>query len=77
MDKSNDSSVAGSEEIAHNGPPNEQSFQDHEVHVSLTYEKLDPTAVIEKVKSDKAGAVLLFAGMFSPIKGDIRIVHII
>lgn len=62
MNTSNDSLVVSVRETARNGPPKEQWMTDHGVHVCLTYEKLDPTAMIGKVKSNKAGAVLLFAG---------------
>jgi hypothetical protein len=42
----------------------EHSVTDSGVCVSLTYEKLNPAAMIEKVKSVKSGAVLVFAGMW-------------
>lgn len=63
MDTSENSLVVGANETARNEPPKEQSTTEDGVHVSLTYEKLDPTTIIGKVKSAKAGAVLLFAGM--------------
>ena len=34
-----------------------------EIYVSLTYEPLDSTVAMTRVKSAKAGAVVLFAGM--------------
>lgn len=55
-----------SEEVAGPTPKKfegEQSRQDEEnVHVSLTYDPLDATKQMARVKSAKAGAVVLFAG---------------
>ena len=40
----------------------EQSLSEDSIHVSLTYDPLDSTAAMARVKSPKAGAVVLFAG---------------
>lgn len=40
----------------------EQSLSSDNVYVSLTYDPLDATAAMGRVKSPKAGAVVLFAG---------------
>ncbi|KAK5124331.1 hypothetical protein LTR08_005952 [Meristemomyces frigidus] len=39
-----------------------QSLTEPAIHVSLTYSPLDATATLARVKSPKAGAVVLFAG---------------
>lgn len=63
MDPSKDSLIAGADDLASNEQSQELSFTDQGIHISLTHRKLDPSTIIGKVKSDKAGAVLLFAGM--------------
>ena len=40
----------------------EQSLASDNVYVSLTYNPLDTAAAMSRVKSPKAGAVVLFAG---------------
>lgn len=40
-----------------------KSLIDGDMHVELTYDHLDPTTAMNRVKSPKAGAVVLFAGM--------------
>ena len=40
----------------------EQSLSEPNIHVALTYEPLDSTKAMARVKSPKAGAVVLFAG---------------
>ncbi|CAK3776795.1 Molybdopterin synthase catalytic subunit [Lecanosticta acicola] len=40
----------------------EQSLQEDDIYVSLTYNALDSQAQLARVKSPKAGAVVLFAG---------------
>ncbi|KAK4555338.1 hypothetical protein LTR86_007635 [Recurvomyces mirabilis] len=40
----------------------EQSLSEHSIHVSLTYDSLDVTKAMNRVKSPEAGAVVLFAG---------------
>ncbi|KAK4892907.1 hypothetical protein LTR27_008635 [Elasticomyces elasticus] len=40
----------------------EQSLTEPNIHVALTYSPLDPSAAMTRVKSPKAGAVVLFAG---------------
>lgn len=40
----------------------EQSLSSEDVYVSLTYDPLNSTAAMARVKSPKAGAVVLFAG---------------
>ena len=42
--------------------PGEQVLTDANIYVSLTYDPLDATAMLARVKSPKAGAVVLFAG---------------
>jgi hypothetical protein len=58
-----DSSNGGDAQQRRSG---EHSVTDPGVYVSLTYEKLDPTVMIGKVKSAKSGAVLVFAGRYWP-----------
>ena len=41
----------------------EQSLSEPNVYVSLTYDPLNASAAMARVKSPKAGAVVLFAGM--------------
>lgn len=41
----------------------ENSLSEANIYVSLTYEPLDSNAALSRVKSPKAGAVVLFAGM--------------
>jgi len=40
----------------------EKSLETTDVYVSLTYDALDATVAMARVKSPKAGAVVLFAG---------------
>lgn len=40
----------------------EQSLSEDNIYVSLTYDELDATKAMARVKSPKAGAVVLFAG---------------
>ena len=40
----------------------EQSLSEPDIYVSLTYDPLDASAAMARVKSPKAGAVVLFAG---------------
>jgi len=40
----------------------EQSLSEPNIYVSLTYNALDATTAMARVKSPKAGAVVLFAG---------------
>lgn len=40
----------------------EKSHSEANVYVSLTYDELDAKAMMDRVKSPKAGAVVLFAG---------------
>lgn len=40
----------------------EKSLSEQDVYVSLTYDELDAKAMMDRVKSPKAGAVVLFAG---------------
>jgi hypothetical protein len=37
-------------------------LDDEDIHVELTYDHLDITTIMAKVKSPKAGAIVLFAG---------------
>lgn len=41
----------------------EQSLSEPSIRVSLTHDPLDASAAMSRVKSPKAGAVVLFAGM--------------
>lgn len=40
----------------------EKSLDEPDVYVSLTYDELDAKSIMDRVKSPKAGAVVLFAG---------------
>ena len=42
----------------------EQALSEDSIHVSLTYAPLDSSAALARVKSPKAGAVVLFAGTY-------------
>lgn len=44
----------------------EQSLELPSIHVSLTSSSLDATIALSRVKSPKAGAVVLFAGTLLP-----------
>ena len=41
----------------------EKSLAETDIYVSLTYDELDAKSSMARVKSPKAGAVVLFAGM--------------
>ena len=41
----------------------EKSLSEQDVYVSLTYDELNAKSMMDRVKSPKAGAVVLFAGM--------------
>jgi hypothetical protein len=41
----------------------EKSLSEQDVFVSLTYDELNAKSMMDRVKSPKAGAVVLFAGM--------------
>jgi len=43
----------------------EKSLSEQDVYVSLTYDELDAKSMMDRVKSPKAGAVVLFAGTIS------------
>lgn len=45
----------------------EKSLSEQDVYVSLTYDELDAKSIMDRVKSPKAGAVVLFAGTTAPI----------
>ena len=45
----------------------EQSLEEAGIYVSLTYRVLDAPATMARVKSPKAGAVVLFAGTHPPL----------
>nr|POE64159.1 molybdopterin synthase catalytic subunit [Quercus suber] len=51
--------MASSSQSAFSG---EKSLAEQDVYVSLTHDELDATAMLKRVKSPKAGAVVLFAG---------------
>lgn len=40
-------------------------LEEENIHVELTYSHLDVTSIINRVKSPKAGAIVLFAGKHS------------
>ena len=44
----------------------ETSLSEQDVYVSLTYDELNAKSMMDRVKSPKAGAVVLFAGMILP-----------
>lgn len=49
-------------------PPNDpQHLEADGVSVSLTHSELNITSVVAKVKSSKAGAIVLFAGCVSTL----------
>jgi len=41
----------------------EKSLSESDIYVSLTYDELNAKSIMDRVKSPKAGAVVLFAGM--------------
>ena len=41
----------------------EKALSEQDIYVSLTYDELDAKSMMNRVKSPKAGAVVLFAGM--------------
>jgi hypothetical protein len=43
----------------------EKSLSEQDVYVSLTYDELNAKSMMDRVKSPKAGAVVLFAGTIS------------
>jgi hypothetical protein len=45
----------------------EKSLAEQDIYVSLTYDELNAKSVMDRVKSPKAGAVVLFAGKSSTI----------
>lgn len=40
----------------------EKSLSEQDLYVSLTYDELDAKSIMDRVKSPKAGAVVLFSG---------------
>jgi molybdopterin synthase catalytic subunit len=46
----------------------EESLSEDNIHVSLTYDPLDSSTALARVKSPKAGAVVLFAGTRVPLE---------
>lgn len=42
-------------------------IEEENIHVEITYDHLDVNSVISKVKSPKAGAIVLFAGKPTPL----------
>ena len=46
----------------------EQSLSEESIYVSLTYDELNATKAMARVKSPKAGAVVLFAGVYSKVE---------
>lgn len=51
------------EKIDPSPPPPPQLVSVDNVHVELTYEPLNITATLDRVRSPKAGALVLFAGL--------------
>jgi hypothetical protein len=43
----------------------EKSLAEQDIYVSLTYDELNAKSIMDRVKSPKAGAVVLFAGKLS------------
>jgi hypothetical protein len=41
----------------------DKSLSEQDIYVSLTYDELNAKSIMDRVKSPKAGAVVLFAGM--------------
>lgn len=50
-------------EPSHDVLTGEQSLSESNIYVSLTNEPIDASVTLARVKSPKAGAVVLFAGM--------------
>lgn len=46
-------------------PESIQELSEEQCYVALTYDHLDAKAIMDRVRSPKAGAIVLFAGMFS------------
>ena len=44
----------------------EQALEEQNVYVSLTYDELNAKTTMDRVKSPKAGAVVLFSGKMLP-----------
>lgn len=44
-------------------PPQPQSMSEENIHVELTHEPLSITGTLNRVRSPKAGALVLFAGL--------------
>ena len=47
-------------------PP--QELSEGHCYVALTHDHLDAKAIMDRVRSPKAGAIVLFAGMSLPLK---------
>lgn len=47
-------------------PDQDQCIKEDGVSVALTHELLDARAVMNEVRSPKAGAIVLFAGQYLP-----------
>jgi hypothetical protein len=45
----------------------EESLAEQDIYVSLTYDELNAKSIMDRVKSPKAGAVVLFAGKSSTV----------
>lgn len=45
----------------------EKSLVEQDIYVSLTYDELDAKSIMDRVKSPKAGAVVIFAGEITSI----------
>jgi hypothetical protein len=43
-------------------PPSKTILSEENIHVELTFEQLDVIGIMNRVKSPKAGAIVLFAG---------------
>jgi len=53
----------------------EQSLSEPNIYVSLTYDSLDATKAMNRVKSPEAGAVVLFAGTHKPLTSQTQQAH--
>ena len=45
-----------------------QELSEGQCYVALTHDHLDAKAIMDRVRSPKAGAIVLFAGMLPPLK---------
>lgn len=61
-EQSSDTNEQGKEGFSARLFDGEKSLSEQDVYVSLTYDELDAKYTMDRVKSPKAGAVVLFSG---------------